>query len=107
MNIYVGNLSHSTTESDLRTAFEQHGEVSRINIVMDRDTNQPRGFGFVEMPKASEGQAAIAGLNGTEIKGNEIKVNEARPKGDERSGGGRSFGGGRGGNRSGGYNRSW
>ena len=54
MNIYVGNLSHSATESDLRTAFEKHGEVSRVNIPTDRETNQSRGFGFIEMPKSSE-----------------------------------------------------
>lgn len=101
MNIYVGNLSHSATENDLRTAFEQHGEVSRVNIPTDRETSQPRGFGFIEMPKANEAQAAMTALNGTELKGREISVNEARPKNDSggRSGGNRSGGGG--------YNRSW
>ncbi len=110
MNIYVGNLSHSATESDLRTAFEKHGEVSRVNIPTDRETNQSRGFGFIEMPKSSEAQAAMTALNGTELNGRQISVNEARPKGEGGGGGGRMGGGGgrSGGGRSGGgYNRSW
>lgn len=113
MNIYVGNLSHSATESELRSVFEKHGEVSRVNIPTDRETNQSRGFGFIEMPQANEAQAAMTALNGTELGGRQISVNEARPKGDTGGGGGRSGGGGGrsggGGNRSGGggYNRSW
>lgn len=108
MNIYVGNLSHSATESDLRTAFEKHGEVSRVNIPTDRETNQSRGFGFIEMPKSSEAQAAMTALNGIELNGRQISVNEARPKGDSGGGGGRMGGGRSGGGRSGGgYNRSW
>lgn len=99
MNIYVGNLSHSATENDLRQAFEKHGEVTRVNIPTDRETSQPRGFGFIEMPKNNEAQAAMTALNGTELKGREISVNEARPKTENRSGGG-SYGGSRGGNRS-------
>ncbi len=107
MNIYVGNLSHSATEADLRNAFEKHGEVSRVNIPTDRETAQPRGFGFIEMPKANEAQAAMTALNGTELNGRQISVNEARPKGEgggNRTGGNRSGGGRSGG---GGYNRSW
>lgn len=107
MNIYVGNLSHSTTESELRAAFEKHGEVSRVNIVTDRDTNQSRGFGFVEMPKSNEAQAAISGMNGVELQGRPLTVNEARPKTESRSGSGGRSGGRSGGNRGGGYNRSW
>lgn len=114
MNIYVGNLPHAASEADVRAAFEQFGEVSRVNIVTDRDTGQPRGFGFVEMPTAAEAQAAMTGLNGQELMGRTLTVNEARPKTDSRGGGGgghRSGGGGggrSGGGRSGGgYNRSW
>jgi RNA recognition motif-containing protein len=111
MNIYVGNLSHSATESDLRNAFEKHGEVSRVNIPTDRETNQSRGFGFIEMPKSNEAQAAMTALNGTELNGRQISVNEARPKGEGGGGGGSRMGGGggrSGGGRSGGgYNRSW
>lgn len=108
MNIYVGNIPHAASESDLRTAFEAFGEVSRANIVKDRDTGQPRGFGFVEMPNQAEAQAAMNGLNGQEMMGRTLTVNEARPKTENRSGGG----GGRGGDRGrrgggGGYNRSW
>ena len=107
MNIYVGNLSHSTTEAELRAAFEKHGEVTRVNIVTDRDTNQSRGFGFIEMPKANEAQAAISGMNGVELSGRPLTVNEARPKTENRSGSGGRSGGRSGGNRGGGYNRSW
>ena len=72
----------SATEADLRNAFEKHGEVSRVNIPTDRETAQPRGFGFIEMPKANEAQAAMTALNGTELNGRQISVNEARPKGE-------------------------
>lgn len=99
MNIYVGNLAHSAMENDLRDAFEQFGEVARVNIPTDRESGRPRGFGFVEMPNDTEAQAAIAALNGTEIKGREVSVNEARPR---TEGGRPGGGGGRGGFRSGG-----
>ncbi len=111
MNIYVGNLSHSASEADLRAAFEAFGEVSRANIVTDRDTGQPRGFGFVEMPNQAEAQAAMNGLNGQEMMGRTLTVNEARPKTDNRGGGGGHRGGGGGGRDrrggGGGYNRGW
>jgi len=68
-NIFVGNLSFGTTEDSLRTLFEAHGAVDRVNIVTDRDTGQPRGFGFVEMPNDAEGDKAIAALNGRELGG--------------------------------------
>jgi RNA recognition motif-containing protein len=111
MNIYVGNLPHAASEADLRSAFEAFGEVSRANIVTDRDTGQPRGFGFVEMPNQAEAQAAMNGLNGQEMMGRTLTVNEARPKTDSRGGGG-GRGGSGGGDRGrrgggGGYNRSW
>jgi RNA recognition motif-containing protein len=99
MNIYVGNLSHDAAEDDLRQAFEAFGEVSSINIIRDKFSGESRGFGFVEMPTKSEADAAIAGLNGQDLKGRAVNVNEARPRPQgRRSGGGRGgSGGGRGG----------
>ena len=97
-NLYVGNLSHSTTESELRTAFEAHGTVEKISIVTDRDTGRSRGFAFVEMTNASEADKAIAALNGTEFGGRTLTINEAKPKTD-RPRGGQRFGGGGGGGR--------
>jgi RNA recognition motif-containing protein len=99
MNIYVGNLSYNTTEGDLRTAFEGHGEVSSAAVIADKYSGQSKGFGFVEMANASEAKAAIEALNGAELQGRQIKVNEARPREDRparpRSGGGGGGGGGR------------
>jgi cold-inducible RNA-binding protein len=86
-NIYVGNLSFGATEDSVRALFEAYGAVSRVNIVTDRDTGQPRGFGFVEMNDDREGEKAIAALNGTDFGGRTLSVNEARPK-TERAGGG-------------------
>jgi len=105
MNIYVGNMSYSVTEDELRQAFEAHGEVTSAKIIMDRDTGRPKGFGFVEMPDNASGEAAVSALNGFDLKGRELKVNEARPK--ESRGGSRGGGGGfrGGGNRGGGFNR--
>ena len=101
-NIFVGNLSYQTTQDDLHAAFSQYGNVERVNIVTDRDTQQPRGFAFVEMTEASQAQNAISQLNGAELHGRALNVNEARPK--TGGGGGRSgFGGQR---RSGGGGRS-
>jgi len=90
MNIYIGNLSYNTTEQELRTAFENFGEVSNVNIITDRYTGDPRGFAFVEMPSKDEGIAAISGLNGQELGGRMLKVNEAKPRQprDNRGGGG-------------------
>jgi len=91
-NIFVGNLSYSTTQDDLFATFSQFGNVERVNIVTDRDSGQPRGFAFVEMTDANEAQNAISQLNGAELQGRAMTVNEARPK--PTSGGGRSgFGG--------------
>ena len=93
MNIYVGNLSYEATQDDLRAAFEAHGQVSSVSIIMDKMTGRSRGFGFVEMPDASQGQAAVATLNLQEVRGRAMTVNEAKPK---TEGGGRGgFGGGR------------
>jgi cold-inducible RNA-binding protein len=91
-NIFVGNLSFGATEDALRSLFEAHGAVSRVNIVTDRDSGQPRGFGFVEMNNDAEGDQAIAALNGRDLDGRTLNVNEARPKA-ERSGGGGGGGG--------------
>ena len=89
MNIYVGNLPHEVTDEELREAFEAFGEVTSVNIIKDRDSGQPRGFGFVEMPANAEGQAAISGLNGKEMKERTLTVSEARPRSEGDRGGGR------------------
>jgi RNA recognition motif-containing protein len=94
-NIYVGNLSYEATEDDIRSAFQAHGEVSSVSIIMDKMTGRSRGFGFVEMPEKTQAAAAISALNLQEVRGRAITVNEARPK---TEGGG--AGGGRGGRRS-------
>ena len=94
-NIYVGNLSFGASEESVRALFETHGTVGRVNIVTDRDTGQPRGFGFVEMSNDGEGDKAIAALNGTDLDGRTLNINEARPKSDNRSGGGGGGGFGR------------
>jgi cold-inducible RNA-binding protein len=95
MNIYVGNLSFNATEDDIRQAFAAYGQVSTASIVKDKFTGQSRGFGFVEMPNATEAQAAITALNGKELQGRALTVNEARPRTEGAPGGGRGgFGGG-------------
>src|ERR1041385_5461016 len=98
MKLYVGNLSFSTTESELQELFAQTGTVESARIVTDRETGRSRGFGFVEMASRGEGEAAITALNGKEINGRSLKVNEAKPqepRGDNRrGGGGNRFGGG-------------
>jgi cold-inducible RNA-binding protein len=91
-NIFVGNLSFGATEDSLRALFEAHGTVSRVNIVTDRDSGQPRGFGFVEMANDAEGDRAIAALNGTDLDGRTLSINEARPKTERSGGGGGGFG---------------
>ena len=99
-NIYVGNLSYEATEDDIRAAFEAHGEVSSVQIIMDKMTGRSRGFGFVEMSDKNAATAAIQALNLQEVRGRAITVNEAKPKaeGAPRGGGGGrgGFGGGRG-----------
>ena len=86
-NIFVGNLSFGTTEDVIRSLFEAYGTVDRVNLVTDRETGRARGFGFVEMTNDSEGDKAIAALNGREVDGRALNVNEARPK-ESRGGGG-------------------
>jgi RNA recognition motif-containing protein len=92
-NIFVGNLSFSTTEDAIRQAFEPHGAVDRVTLITDRDTGRSRGFGFVEMADDTQADKAIAALNGSEIDGRALNVNLARPR-EPR---GRAFGGERGG----------
>jgi len=95
MQIYVGNLSYRTTEADLREAFERFGRVDNVQIIMDKVTNRSRGFAFVEMPDASEGSAAVEGMNGKDMQGRDLRVNEARPQAEKRPprpGGGRGGG---------------
>ena len=92
-NIFVGNLSFSTTEDELRQMFEAYGQVDRVSIMTDRDTGRSRGFGFVEMASNEDGEKAITALNGSQTGGRTLNVNEARPK-TERSGGGGGGGGG-------------
>lgn len=96
-NIFVGNLSYQTSQEELEAAFNEFGAVERVSIIRDRDTGQPRGFAFVEMPNSNEASDAIAALNGRNLNGRNINVNEARPR-DDRSAG-KGYGGG---NRSGG-----
>ena len=99
MNIYAGNLAPEVNDDDLKRAFESFGQVTSVNIIKDRYSNESRGFGFVEMPSKTEAQSAIEGLNGTDLKGKTLNVNEARPRdGGNRGGGGnrgRGHGGGR------------
>ena len=103
-NIFVGNLDFNTSEDELRTMFEAYGQVDRVSIMTDRDTGRSRGFGFVEMANAGDGEKAIAALNGSQLGGRTLNVNEARPK-VERSGGGGKDRGGRGGGGGGGRGR--
>ena len=109
-NIFVGNMDFGVTEEQLRGAFATYGQVDKVTIVTDRDSGQPRGFAFVEMSDDAAAQAAIAGLNGSQLGGRNLNVNEARPKVERgNSGGGGGFkskkggyggrGGGGGGNR--------
>lgn len=105
MNLYVGNLSWTMTEDDLRNLFEQYGTVSSIKIVKDRETGRSKGFGFVEMENDTEAQNALSSLYDKEILGRKIVINEAQERPAKPGGGGgfkkRSFGGGGGG----GYNK--
>lgn len=82
MNIYVGNLSYTATEEDLRAAFSQFGTVSEVRLIRDRATGRPRGFAFVTMENRAEAEEAIRGLNGQPINGRPVKLNEARAKED-------------------------
>ncbi len=100
MRIYVGNLSYQVTDEELRQAFEPFGEVASASVIMDKFSGQSKGFGFVEMPSKSEGEAAISSLNGKDLKGRALNVNEARPRPEGGGGGG-------GARRGGGAGRPW
>ncbi len=93
--LYVGNLSYSTTSSQLEELFAPFGKVDSANVVEDRDSGRSKGFGFVEMSNDAEAQAAIQALNGKQVDGRTIKVNEARPREGGGGGGGRGGRGGR------------
>jgi cold-inducible RNA-binding protein len=86
--LFVGNIPHSTTETELRGLFEPHGAIEQVSIVTERDTGRSRGFAFVEMTNADEAEKAIAALNGSELGGRALNINEARPKTDKGGGGG-------------------
>jgi RNA recognition motif-containing protein len=80
MNIYVGNISFNATADDVRQVFERYGTVAKVTVITDRETGRSRGFGFVEMPNATEAKAAIEGLHGAALLGRSLTVNEARPR---------------------------
>jgi RNA recognition motif-containing protein len=107
MKLYVGNLSYSASETELRDLFSQYGTVESVAVITDRDTGRSKGFGFVEFANDQEAQAAISGLNGKDMSGRSLTVSQARPKtegGGGNRGGGGGYGGGGGGGR-GGRNR--
>ena len=91
--LYIGNMSYSTTEADLRSAFEQHGEVESVSVITDRETGRPRGFAFIEMADDSAADAAMRALDGADLGGRNLRVNEAQDR--RRGGGGGGEGGGR------------
>jgi RNA recognition motif-containing protein len=95
MNIYVGNLGPQASDDDLRSMFSQYGEVTSARVMRDRFSNEPRGFGFVEMTVKSDAINAINELNGRDLHGKALTVNEARPKTESRDGGNRGHSGGR------------
>jgi len=108
-NIFVGNLDFNTSEEELRQMFEAYGQVDRVSIMTDRETGRSRGFGFVEMANAEDGEKAIAALNGSQLGGRTLNVNESRPKVERGGGGGGGGGrdrGGRGGGGGGGGGRN-
>ena len=105
MNIYVSNIPFKASDNELRELFEAYGEVTSAKIIIDRETQRSRGFGFVEMPDDASAKQAMTELNGSDFLGKELSVNEARPKTDAPRGSGgygnRNNGGG------GGYNKKW
>ena len=94
INIYVGNLPFSTTDTELEDLFSQFGSISRAAVITDRETGRSRGFGFVEMENDDEGKKAIEEMNEQEFGGRQLTVNEARPRAPRPSGGGYGGGGG-------------
>ena len=103
MDIYVGNLPYSISDSQLQELFAQYGNVSSARVIVDKFTGRSKGFGFVEMPEKDEATAAINALDGHDYEGRNLRVNESQPKprGERRGGGGGGFGGGGGGGRGG------
>ena len=106
-NIYVGNLSYQTDDRELEDLFAPYGDIASARVITDRETGRSKGFGFVEMPDSAQAEAAISGLNDTEIDGRNLRINEARPREERPRGGGGGgygggYGGGGGGNRGGG-----
>ena len=95
MNIYAGSLAPDLKEEDLRQAFQAFGKVDSVTIIKDKFTGESRGFAFIEMPSTAEAQAAINGLNGTELNGRALVVNEARPREDRQTERKHGGGGGR------------
>ena len=95
--LYVGNLPFTTSEDELRAVFEAHGSVTSVNLITDRETGRPRGFGFVEMGEDSEAESAMRALDGTDLGGRTVRVNEAHERRGGGGGGGRRGGGGGGG----------
>ena len=91
MNLYVGNLSFSTSEEDVFAMFNKIGEVDSARIITDRDTGRSKGFGFVEMSDSAQAKSAIEKLNGKELDGRNLTVNEAKPKTNDRSFGRRAY----------------
>lgn len=94
MKLYVGGLAYSTTEKELEELFAEHGKIVSATIIIDRYSNQSKGFGFVEMEDVKEGQKATKELDGTDFGGRKIMVNQARPQEDRKPGGDRPRGGG-------------
>lgn len=88
MSVYVGNLSYDVTRADIERVFEEYGKVRRVSLPMDRETDRPRGFAFVDMNAEDEETAAIEALDGAEWMGREMRVNKARPRNEVGSGGG-------------------
>ena len=89
--LYVGNLSYGATEDSLKSVFSEHGSVVSVKIVVDRETNRSRGFGFIEMKSAEDAQSCIDALDGQEVDGRAIKINIAKERTDSRGGGGKRW----------------
>ena len=94
--LYIGNLSYNTTENQLQELFAQHGPVTSVDLIMDKFSGRPRGFGFITMETKEGAEAAIQALNGKNVDGRDLMVNEARPREERAPGSGGGYGGGRG-----------
>ena len=94
--LYIGNLSYNTTENQLQDLFAHHGPVTNVDLIMDKFSGRPRGFGFITMETKEGAEAAIQALNGKNVDGRDLMVNEARPREERAPGSGGGYGGGRG-----------